>query len=104
MRSKQVTHVGLQSKLNTEDPMRQLVYRVHPLPEAMLDYVWDYGRLSDADEVSYIENMLAGGLLPMLAARLVVASQRFVRQNEEDCSVSLHARHLGGFGGFFVRI
>ena len=89
MRSKQVTHVGLQSKLNTEDPMRQLVYRVHPLPEAMLDYVWDYGRLSDADEVSYIENMLAGGLLPMLAARLVVASQRFVRQNEEDCSVSL---------------
>ena len=88
-RTKEVERVGLQSKLNTEDPMRQLVYRVHPLPEAMLDYVWDYGRLHENDERSYIENMLSGGLLPQLAARLVHASQQFIRRKEEDCSVSL---------------
>ena len=40
-------------------------------------------------EPTHIENMLAGGLLPMLAARLVVMSQRFIRRKEEDCSVSL---------------
>jgi len=88
-RTKEVERVGLQSKLNTEDPMRQLVYRVHPLPEAMLDYVWDYGRLHENDERSYIENMLSSGLLPQLAARLVHASQQFIRRKEEDCSVSL---------------
>mgnify|MGYP002630326724 CR=1 FL=1 len=35
--------VGLASKLDLQDPMRKLVYRVHLLPEAMLDYVFDYG-------------------------------------------------------------
>lgn len=27
-----------------------LAYRVHPLPEAMLDYVWDFGLLSLHDD------------------------------------------------------
>ena len=36
VRTREVARVGLQSKLNTEDPMRRLVYRVHPLPESML--------------------------------------------------------------------
>jgi len=72
----------------------QLVYRVHPLPEAMVDYVWDYGRLHERDEYSYIENMLSDvfkgvGQLPRLAAKLVFESQKFIREKEEDCSVSL---------------
>jgi hypothetical protein len=95
LRKRAVESIGLQSKLNTEDPMRHLVYRVHPLPEAMLDYVWDYGRLSDTDEASYIKNMLRGLFesvspqLYRLGARLVVQSHQFIRNKEEDCSVSL---------------
>lgn len=34
--------------------MRRLVYRVHPLPQAVTDYVWDYGSLAEADEKSYM--------------------------------------------------
>ena len=89
LRVKEVKSVGLQSKLNTEDPMRRLVYRVHPLPGTMLDYVWDYGCLTDLDEDSYITAMLADSLMPDLERKLVVESQCFVRHEEEDCSVSL---------------
>mmetsp|Transcript_16892 Transcript_16892/g.40381 ORF Transcript_16892/g.40381 Transcript_16892/m.40381 type:complete len:3239 (-) Transcript_16892:1608-11324(-) len=89
LRTREVESVGLQSKLNTDDPMRRLVYRVHKLPQAMLDYVWDYGRLAERDEASYIANMLSDSLLPALEAKLVFQSQCFIRKVEEDSSVSL---------------
>ena len=88
-RAREAETVGLQFKLNTADPMRRLVYRVHPLPETMLDFVWDYGRLGDAEETRYIATMLSGSLMPQLEATLVVASQQFIREVGEDCSVSL---------------
>ena len=43
-RKQEIQVVGLASKLDLQDPMRKLVYRVHLLPEAMLDYVFDYAR------------------------------------------------------------
>ncbi|CAK9096351.1 E3 ubiquitin-protein ligase rnf213-alpha (Mysterin-A) (Mysterin-alpha) (RING finger protein 213-A) (RING finger protein 213-alpha) (RING-type E3 ubiquitin transferase rnf213-alpha) [Durusdinium trenchii] len=33
------------------DPMKELVYRVHPLPESLIDVVSDFGSLSEASEV-----------------------------------------------------
>ena len=30
---------------------RDLVYVVHPIPRTMLEYIWDYGTLHDAEEV-----------------------------------------------------
>lgn len=104
IRAREVESVGLQSKLNTEDPMRHLVYRVHPLPEAMTDYVWDYGSLSNEDEKSYIANMLSDSQLPDLEAPLVFASQCFIRHEEEDCSVSLRdVQRFKKLVGWFVR-
>ncbi|EDQ86098.1 uncharacterized protein MONBRDRAFT_11221, partial [Monosiga brevicollis MX1] len=44
--------------VQTFDERSQLRYRVHPLPEAMLTYVWDFGALAEADEANYIERML----------------------------------------------
>ena len=34
-------------------PLRQLVYRVHPLPESMRPLVWDFGQLTDHAEELY---------------------------------------------------
>ena len=39
-------------------PMRELVYRVQPLPERMLHMVWDFGQLSEKTEASYISEMV----------------------------------------------
>lgn len=39
-------------------PMRQLVYRVQPLPSSLLPIVWDFGRLEENIERTYINQML----------------------------------------------
>ena len=36
------------------DPLSDLVYRVHPLPETMMNYVFDFGALSAETEALYI--------------------------------------------------
>lgn len=40
------------------DPMKELVYRVHPLPESLIDVVSDFGSLSEASEEIYIKAIL----------------------------------------------
>eukprot|EP00397_Hematodinium_sp_SG-2012_P000023 GEMP01000023.1.p1 GENE.GEMP01000023.1~~GEMP01000023.1.p1 ORF type:complete len:4845 (-),score=1374.35 GEMP01000023.1:551-15064(-) len=40
------------------DPLSRLVYRVHPLPESLIDLVHDFGSLSDSTEELYVEAML----------------------------------------------
>ena len=39
-------------------PMRQLVYRVQPLPQSMLPLVWDFGQLDTDTERMYIRQMV----------------------------------------------
>lgn len=36
----------------------KLVYLVHPLPESMLTFVWDFGILKPNDELKYIEKIV----------------------------------------------
>ena len=101
-RTREIQVVGLASKLDLHDPMRKLVYRVHLLPEAMLDYVFDYGSSAPTteqlaagvltDEQRYVQSMLQRSFYPRLETMLVVASQNFIRDPAnfgEDCSVSL---------------
>eukprot|EP00466_Bigelowiella_natans_P005500 jgi/Bigna1/142948/aug1.74_g17656 len=40
------------------DPLKNLVYRVHPLPESMVDHVYDFGALPPETEEIYIRAML----------------------------------------------
>lgn len=75
---------GLSDKTST-DEYSKLVYRVHPLPETMIDYVWDYGSVSPEDETRYIARMVEGvfddkhrGLL----VELLFSSQRYIRDFE----------------------
>ncbi len=79
-------------KLETDRTSR-LVYRVHPLPETLLEYIWDFGSLNAIDEGRYIESMLRPIECPRhftAFCSLVRASQEFMRtETQEECSVSL---------------
>ena len=83
-----VEHVktaGLEGK-NITDEYSGLVYRVHPLPEAMIDYVWDYGSLAPKDERDYIQRMVS--VLPKqyegMLVGVLAASQQFIREAERN--------------------
>ena len=69
------------------DEYAKLVYRVHQLPEAMVDYVWDYGSLTTQDEKAYIKRMVQSRLpeyqsILNVFAELLAKSQEFIRQSE----------------------
>ncbi|KAK7465937.1 hypothetical protein BaRGS_00037515, partial [Batillaria attramentaria] len=78
-------------------PMRQLVYRVQPLPQSMLPLVWDFGQLTPEAERMYIIHMVRryvrqdqlGRLSPDqfdTVCRVLVKSQTFMRQLQDECS------------------
>jgi hypothetical protein len=87
LRSKQDKGIGLVK----QRIQNNLVYTVNPLPETILDYVWDYGSLSDDDERIYINTILSdmSGFLKEKAIALVYEAQIFIRQAEGRYSVSL---------------
>jgi len=90
IRNKSVSNVGLEAKNIRFEERSRLVYEVKPLPDQILDYVWDYGRLQSKDEWIYIQIMVQETKLgnPMLA-ELLYFSQEFIRHVEEPYSVSL---------------
>jgi hypothetical protein len=49
------TEVGLVPK--TSDTI--LSHRVYPIPEKLLNYVWDFGQLSESDEKDHIKSMVS---------------------------------------------
>ncbi|KAA0724978.1 E3 ubiquitin-protein ligase rnf213-beta [Triplophysa tibetana] len=75
-------------------PMRQLVYRVHPLPPSMVPLVWDFGQLSDSSEHSYIRLIVQKQIrvhgLPLtyhkVITEVLAASQRYMRSQGDECS------------------
>ena len=79
--SQSVFTTGLTERRST-DEFSRLVYRVHPLPETMMDYVWDYGSVRPDDEKRYIARMVDGvfeNRHRKLLADLLFASQEFIR-------------------------
>ncbi|XP_069016032.1 E3 ubiquitin-protein ligase rnf213-beta [Embiotoca jacksoni] len=92
--------LGYRVKANeTEDrlgkvPLRQLVYRVHPLPPSMVSLVWDFGQLSDSTELSYIKQIVwkkvADHRLPAackdIISNVLAASQKYMRSRKNECS------------------
>ncbi|CAG8825163.1 5722_t:CDS:1, partial [Gigaspora rosea] len=91
LRQKADTQAGLQVDRYIE--RSRLVYQVRPLPDQILDYVWDYGVLKPSDEMIYA-NMLVkrsqeDSLMADLFTELLFASQEFVRSHEGVHSVSL---------------
>ncbi|KAM6964707.1 E3 ubiquitin-protein ligase rnf213-beta [Tautogolabrus adspersus] len=92
--------LGYRVKANeTEDrlgkvPLRQLVYRVHPLPPSMATLVWDFGQLSDSTELSYIKQIVQKKVqdhcLPLackdIISNVLGASQKYMRSRKNECS------------------
>lgn len=75
-------------------PLRQLVYRVHPLPPSMASLVWDFGQLSNLTELSYIKQIVQKTVndhrLPVGCKKIISdvlgASQRYMRSRKNECS------------------
>ncbi|KAK3256804.1 hypothetical protein CYMTET_34083, partial [Cymbomonas tetramitiformis] len=83
------------------DPLAELVYRVHPVPARLKDFVFDFGALEADTELRYIESMVraelgsatasSGALCPDAAAQgtvalMMAAAQKYVRAAEGDAS------------------
>lgn len=85
--------VGLVPK--TSDTI--LSHRVYPIPERLLNYIWDFGQLSEADEKKHIISMVAAEKLFLpneeqkeaKFVNMIYASHKIVRNIEERSGVSL---------------
>ncbi|CAF1321963.1 unnamed protein product [Rotaria sordida] len=93
-------------RLNARLGRESLIYHVVPIPETMLEYIWDYGFLDGETEIAYIRTMLnkcnkISGDMPWLdyTVSLVSISQQFFRMNEDKSSVSL--RDVARFCRFY---
>jgi len=83
----EICTAGLDGKVKKHQ-YSKLVYRVHSLPETMIDYVWDYGTLHKTDECAYIKQMVNKTVqdvipLQMLQEKIVkvmIKSQEFTRK------------------------
>jgi E3 ubiquitin-protein ligase RNF213 len=79
-------------------PMRQLVYRVQPLPLSLIPLVWDFGQLEKNVETVYIKQLIKNAIqdkrLPKpdtedevsLIVKLMAESQNFMRSRNDECS------------------
>ncbi|CAB5385552.1 unnamed protein product [Rhizophagus irregularis] len=80
------------SKIYDENQIN-LIYQVKPLPDQILDYVWDFGIIKPNCEYRYIQIMVEKELKNYLEhsvfSELLFASQKFIRKLEEQYSVSL---------------
>ncbi|CAG8529600.1 39208_t:CDS:10, partial [Gigaspora margarita] len=93
IRTKSQSVVGLKTNKRYEE-QSNLVYQVKPLPDQILDYVWDYGVLQPEEELRYIQIMVSNSLKNFdnkcsVFAELLFESQAFIRKVEEPYSVSL---------------
>ncbi|RHZ83844.1 hypothetical protein Glove_87g84 [Diversispora epigaea] len=94
IRTKSQSQAGLKAKVkvNRYEEQSKLVYQVKPLPDQILDYVWDYGILQKNDEKKYIQIMTHKELKELnhpVLTELLFGSQEFIRSIEEKYSVSL---------------
>ena len=72
-----------------KDPLSQLVYRVHPLPESMVDHVFDFGALSKETEKLYIKAMIRSAL------SLYITEENMVEEVSGDDQLAEQAQRMG---------
>ncbi|XP_072028881.1 E3 ubiquitin-protein ligase rnf213-alpha-like [Amphiura filiformis] len=77
-------------------PLRELVYRVHPLPPSMRPLIWDFGHLNASVEKKYIKQIVDEYMeseifradkrkRPMITT-VLCSAQEFMRQQKNECS------------------
>jgi len=89
------------------DPLSRLVYRVHPLPESLIDLLHDFGSLSDDTEELYVDAMLRRELPEFGKEEGEVSNQQGGGGHEQQQSSALTTSNLHAFsttttsGGWF---
>ncbi|XP_065678762.1 E3 ubiquitin-protein ligase rnf213-alpha isoform X2 [Hydra vulgaris] len=76
-------------------PLRQLVYRVHPLPKSMIPLIWDFGQLKPETEETYARQLIKCYIKekalpdePMffdLLVKVLSESQVYMRKQQDEC-------------------
>lgn len=79
-----------------------LMYTVNPLPDNILEYVWDFGALSSEDYDKYIDQMLRNARIKgvidppqqeltriSMLKKMLIACHKYFQENEDSSSVSL---------------
>ncbi|XP_032847063.2 E3 ubiquitin-protein ligase rnf213-alpha-like [Tyto alba] len=94
---------GLGYRVRSEDtleklghiPLRQLVYRVKPLPPSLLPLVWDFGELNEKTQSLYIREIVKSTMKNMMSIKnldtftsVISASQNFLRKKKDECRVA----------------
>ena len=82
-----------EDKLDSDIPMRHLVYRVNPLPPSLLPLVWDFGQLTSQVEDKYIKQIVARHAPKFnldekdthFVCEVLSISQKFLRENRDQC-------------------
>lgn len=86
-------NVGIKKSARYRSRLTQnLMHVVKPLPESVIEFIWDFGALTENDSLKYIQTMLRCIKCPNyepLFAILVAASQKHFRTIEDFSSVSL---------------
>lgn len=57
-----------------KDPLENLIYRVHPLPESIIDHVFDFGSLSVETEGLYVRAMLREKLSTFYSGHIALSN------------------------------
>ena len=79
--------------LDSDIPMRHLVYRVNPLPPSLLPLVWDFGQLTSQVEDKYIKQIVSRHSKKFnfnekdtrFVCEALSISQKFFRDNRDRC-------------------
>jgi len=68
-----------------------LLYTVNPLPDNIIEYVWDFGALSEIDYKKYISNILSRDKIENseIMTFMLISCHNYFAENEDKSSVSL---------------
>jgi hypothetical protein len=85
-------NVGIK-RANAQNRLAQnaLMYTVNPLPDNIIEYVWDFGALTELDYKKYISNMLSRANIENveMMTLMLIACHKYFGENEDKSSVSL---------------
>ena len=103
------TRYGLKTGI-LKSELSKLVYRVFPLPDTMMEHVWDFGELYEEQEKLYIKRMVErmrhedqvddevqismSSKLERLFAELIFKSQQFIRIKERSSCLFVSLRDV----------
>ena len=76
---------------------RKLVYTVNPLPHSLLNFVFNFGNLTDKDEQSYIRNMIVSPIESFYWKELGDIIEKKEKEGEDNEEEKKKARNLENY-------